>query len=86
MACDHDLAEKETACADGLCPLCAVADIARTKAALATAAELIEELRDYARAAWDDKYGERWDAETKIVKDALIVQLMVSGDKHVADL
>lgn len=22
MACEHDLAEQETACADGLCPIC----------------------------------------------------------------
>jgi len=30
--CNHDLAEQETACADGFCPICATAEIARLKA------------------------------------------------------
>ena len=25
-ACDHDLAERETACADGMCPVCLAKD------------------------------------------------------------
>jgi len=27
--CEHDLAEKETACADGKCPICLVLQLAR---------------------------------------------------------
>lgn len=26
MSCDHELGEKETACADGMCPLCLAED------------------------------------------------------------
>ena len=26
MSCDHELGERETACADGMCPLCLAAD------------------------------------------------------------
>lgn len=29
MSCKHDLAERETACADGMCPLCMVVEIER---------------------------------------------------------
>jgi hypothetical protein len=29
--CNHDLAEQETACADGFCPICATAEIVRLK-------------------------------------------------------
>ena len=32
--CEHDLAERETACADGMCPLCLQAEIAKLQAAL----------------------------------------------------
>ncbi len=26
MSCEHELGERETACADGMCPLCLAAD------------------------------------------------------------
>ena len=29
--CNHDLAEQETACADGFCPICATAELAEAK-------------------------------------------------------
>ena len=29
MSCPHDIAERETACADGMCPLCQAAEIER---------------------------------------------------------
>lgn len=32
MNCDHDLAERETACADGMCPLCLQQENARLRA------------------------------------------------------
>lgn len=31
MKCEHDLAEKETACADGMCPVCLAAEVERLK-------------------------------------------------------
>ncbi len=34
MKCEHDLAERETACADGLCPLCLSAKTAKLVEAL----------------------------------------------------
>jgi len=33
MICTHDLAERETACADGMCPLCSAAELERLRAA-----------------------------------------------------
>lgn len=32
IRCEHDLAEGETACADGMCPLCAADELARLRA------------------------------------------------------
>ena len=32
MTCPHDLAERETACAEGMCPICAAAEIERLTA------------------------------------------------------
>lgn len=32
MTCPHDLAARETACADGMCPLCLAADLRRARA------------------------------------------------------
>ena len=32
MICDHDIAEMETACADGQCPICASAALTRADA------------------------------------------------------
>lgn len=32
--CTHDLAERETACFDGMCPLCLAAENARLQAAI----------------------------------------------------
>lgn len=32
--CTHDLAERESACADGYCPLCLVADLAELRAGI----------------------------------------------------
>jgi hypothetical protein len=35
MTCPHDLAERETAVADGMCPLCLAAEIKRLRALVA---------------------------------------------------
>jgi hypothetical protein len=32
--CEHDLAERETACADGFCPICAAAELALLRPAI----------------------------------------------------
>lgn len=34
MSCEHDLSERETACADGYCPLCSVERIVVLEASL----------------------------------------------------
>ena len=41
MTCEHDLAERETACADGMCPICAAA---RAEAAQIEVAHLREQV------------------------------------------
>jgi hypothetical protein len=47
--CNHDLAEQETACADGFCPICATAEIVRlTK----LQDELAEAKKDAERYRW----------------------------------
>ena len=38
--CTHDLAERETACADGMCPICKAAEIERLRAALQSISDL----------------------------------------------
>jgi hypothetical protein len=35
--CNHDLSERETACADGMCPLCLSAELEATRAKLEAA-------------------------------------------------
>lgn len=35
MPCTHELWDMETACADGMCPLCLAADLARVRAVVA---------------------------------------------------
>jgi hypothetical protein len=34
LQCTHDLPERETACADGMCPYCSAADVRRLRDAL----------------------------------------------------
>jgi hypothetical protein len=50
MNCTHDLAERETACADGMCPLCLRQEVERLKAAwdesIKERSELMAELKD----------------------------------------
>jgi len=69
--CTHDLAERETACADGMCPLCLARQVADMNAAISTANEA-------RRDAWRLK--ER--AETE--RDALRLELdsVRSSDWH----
>jgi hypothetical protein len=44
--CTHDLAERETACADGMCPLCIAKDAAYYRSRLQEIIPLFEEARD----------------------------------------
>jgi Ni,Fe-hydrogenase III large subunit len=50
MTCEHDIAEKEAACADGMCPICAAA---RAELAQIENATLKQEL----------ELAERWNEE-----------------------
>ena len=34
MSCNHDLADMETACADGMCPLCLAAKVRKLRDAI----------------------------------------------------
>ncbi len=48
--CQHDLAERETACADGMCPLCLAEKLAERDAECAGMREALTGLRNEARA------------------------------------
>ena len=52
MTCPHDLAERETACADGMCPLCLAADIGRLQIHSSVLMREIERLRARADAGY----------------------------------
>jgi hypothetical protein len=47
--CNHDLAEQETACADGFCPICATAKIVQLERELAAAIASFSEERERAQ-------------------------------------
>lgn len=58
MTCKHDLAEKEAACADGMCPICAAAraelaqiEIALLNTRLTEARAVIERFMTIAKEA-----------------------------------
>jgi hypothetical protein len=51
MTCQHSLAEKEAACADGMCPICAAA---RAELAQIEVARLIEQCRGMAQSAMNN--------------------------------
>lgn len=67
MTCPHDLAERETSCADGMCPLCSAAGIKLLQEALTISTALME--RVDARAALEKQWGDAITANRAALKD-----------------
>lgn len=71
MTCEHDLAEKETACADGMCPMCLATELAAKNERI-LALEIAA--RDFLRAVatrghlLPSEYIEAHDTLTKLVR------------------
>ena len=67
--CTHDLATKETACADGMCPLCLAAELAEMKKDLA---KCFLELSECGSETFADelaeKYFDTWNEIRELVK------------------
>ncbi len=54
VKCEHDLAEMETECADGTCPICQRVQAIRMRCALASLVEEILATNDHGGGAHDD--------------------------------
>lgn len=52
--CEHDLAEMETECADGTCPICARTQAIRMRTMLASLVEEIQDTELHGRDHHDD--------------------------------
>ena len=70
MKCDHDIAEKEVACADGMCPLCAAAEVALLKDGHAAV------VREY------DAEIARWEAWVSDLQSGMYVNCVYCGHRY----
>lgn len=64
MNCEHDLSDRETACADGMCPLCLAARRAEAEAGAGfNAAQLVEIVHLQARLAEVERQRDQYSNE-----------------------